>query len=53
VQSPQQPVGQYGASGYVQQSPIQQHTPTQPYGASWDQAQAAARLAQQQGQPRR
>lgn len=53
VQSPQQPVGQYGASGYVQQSPIQQHTPTQPYGASWDQAQSAARFAQQQGQFRR
>lgn len=53
VQSPQQLVGQYGASGYVQQSPIQQHTPPQPYGASWDQAQAAARLAQQQGQSRR
>jgi len=53
VQSPQQPVGQYGASGYIPQSPIQQHTPTQPYGASWDQAQAAAKFAQQQGQSRR
>jgi len=37
---PQQPSpGQYGAGGFVQQQGAQ--TPTQPYGASWDQQQAA------------
>ncbi|KAF2498765.1 hypothetical protein BU16DRAFT_456083 [Lophium mytilinum] len=38
---PQQPSpGQYGAGGFVQGQP-QAHTPTQAYGASWDQQQAA------------
>lgn len=42
---------QYGQQQQQQQQ--QQQPPTQPYGASFDQAQAAARFAHQQGQQRR
>ena len=38
--------GQFAATGFVPQ----QNPPVQPYGASFDQAQAAARFTQQQGQ---
>ncbi|KAF1840394.1 uncharacterized protein K460DRAFT_207512 [Cucurbitaria berberidis CBS 394.84] len=47
--TPQTPQGQY----FPQQQQQQQQPATQAYGASFDQAQAAARYAQQQGPYRR
>ncbi|KAJ4287273.1 hypothetical protein N0V90_012671 [Kalmusia sp. IMI 367209] len=52
--SPQSMPGQYFMQQPQQyQQTVQQQPATQPYGASFDQAQAAARFAHQQGQHRR
>ncbi|KAF1833306.1 hypothetical protein BDW02DRAFT_385468 [Decorospora gaudefroyi] len=51
---PPTPQGQYfPQQGHTNMGHQQQQTPTQPYGASFDQAQAARYAQQQQGQYRR